>query len=66
MKTAPINAKDIIKRLTKKDIRERISLYLSKDLYADFRYACEKEEVKASQVMEELMKLFVDSLKPKI
>jgi hypothetical protein len=41
--------------------RKKVSLYLSESLYEDFKKKCGKGL--ASQVMEELMKQFLESLK---
>ncbi len=60
-----IDGKDILERLSvgKKGDREKTSLYLSKALYEAFRKAC--GDIPASQVLEELMQQFVDSVKKK-
>ena len=56
-----IDAKAILEKLAagKKDDREKTSLYLSRSLYERFKLAC--SDVSPSQVMEELMRLFLDS-----
>lgn len=56
-----IEGRKLLAKLAKEQTdRTKISLYLSRDLYRDFRKAC--GEVPASQVMEELMRGFVKSL----
>lgn len=57
------DGKSILQKLAanQKTDREKVSLYLSKSLYEEFKKKC--GEVPASQVMEELMRQFVDSLK---
>ena len=59
MKKIAIDAKEIKAKLTLKDDREKVSLYLSKSLYAAFKKAC--EAAPASRVMEELMVEFIKS-----
>ena len=58
-----VNGNEILRRLSqgKKDDRTKVSLYLSKSLYEQFRKAC--GDVPASQVMEELMRLFNESVR---
>ena len=56
-----IEGKKLLERLAKEQSdRTKVSLYLSKRLYDDFKKACGK--VAASQVMEELMRQFLASL----
>jgi hypothetical protein len=57
-----VNAKDILKRLKKED-RIRRSFYISESIYDDFQRAC--GDVAVSQVVEELMRQFVESAKDK-
>lgn len=62
MATPKINAKSILRKLeSNKKGRKKLSFYLSVSLYEDFKEACDK--VPASQVIEELMRLFVESSK---
>ena len=57
-----IDGKQILKKLSQGKLdREKVSLYLSKSLYRSFQKAC--GDVPASQVMEELMREFVSSMK---
>lgn len=57
------DGKAILKRLagTRRDDRMKISLYLSKSLYVSFKAIC--NDIPASQVMEELMREFIESTK---
>lgn len=58
-----VHAKAILERLaaSQKGDRTKVSLYLSKRLYDDFRKSC--GDISASVVMEELMREFVASAK---
>lgn len=56
-----VNGKTILKRLREADDRAKVSLYLSKKVFNDFKEAC--SDVSASKVMEELMTEFIISCK---
>ena len=60
-----IDGRNILRRLSisKKSDRERVSLYLSHGLYKEFKKNC--DEISPSQVMEELMREFLNSLPKK-
>lgn len=60
-----IDGKEILERLAKakKDDRKKVSLYLSEGLYEEFKKQCERGGVPASQAMEELMRVFCESLR---
>jgi hypothetical protein len=60
-----IDGKEILEKLSvgRKNDREKTSMYLSKAIYEAFKKAC--GDVPTSQVVEELMQQFVDSLKRK-
>lgn len=62
MKQSKIDAKDILKRLENNENRAKVSLYLDKKIYDQFKKACGKQ-ASASRVMEELMREFLESLK---
>lgn len=53
----PSQAQKIVDELTLEEDREKVSLYLSKAIYARFKRACGKAP--ASRVMEKMMKDFV-------
>lgn len=55
-----IDSKKILQNLSRKTDRERVSLYLSRSIYDEFKSNC--GEISASQVIEELMKTFSDSI----
>ena len=55
-----IDGKKILKDLKKGD-RKPVTLYLSEDIYKSFKKAC--GNVASSQLIEKLMKDFLDSLK---
>ncbi len=61
MKRMRIDAKAIKAKLSLKDDRTKVSLYLSKELYLQFKKAC--GVAPASRVMEELMAEFIRSLR---
>lgn len=54
---AKIDGKQILKKLSVKSDRNRITLYLSKSLYEEFKDHC--NDVTPSQVIEELMRQFI-------
>lgn len=55
-----VDRKKILEKIAKeKTDRVKVSLYLSRQLYKDFKSKCGKGNV--SQVMEELMRLFNES-----
>ena len=56
-----MDAKKIIEKLRGEADRQRVSLYLSQSILAEFRKAC--GDVAPSQVMEEMMKDFIQSSK---
>jgi hypothetical protein len=56
-----VDARKIFKRLKGDTDRAPTNLYLSKQVYKDFKAECSKAEVSSSKVLEELMKEFVDS-----
>lgn len=57
-----IDGKDILARLRKEPSdRTKISFYLSKSLYRDFRKAC--GNVPAYRVVEELLRAFIGSVR---
>jgi hypothetical protein len=60
-----IDADAILDKLAagKKDDREKTSLYLSRGLYERFKQVC--SDVSPSQVIEELMRLFLESKRKK-
>ena len=59
-KTTKIDAKAIKDKLRAKESdRKKLSFYLSGSLYEQFKRAC--DDLPASQVLEELMRAFVDS-----
>lgn len=60
-----MDAKAILGRLaaSQRGDRTKVSLYLSKKLYDDFRRSC--GDISASTVMEELMREFIASAKGK-
>lgn len=62
-----INGKEILERLAEANQNDRgkTTLYLSKKVYQDFKKVCEDSEVPTSQVLEELMKQFVEGVKRK-
>ncbi|MBF0366479.1 MAG: hypothetical protein HQK50_12980 [Oligoflexia bacterium] len=55
-----INSKKILDDLGKTD-KERVTLYLSKRLYSEFKKAC--GDIAASRVVERLIEDFMDSHK---
>ncbi len=55
-----MDARKILEKLSLDEDREKISLYLSRNLYGKFKKACGKAP--ASRVMEELMKDFVEEV----
>jgi len=57
-----IDGKKILKDLKKGRERKPVTLYLSQDLYLDFKKACGKA---SSKVIEKLMKEFLESLSSK-
>lgn len=58
-----INAKKIVEKLRGEADRAAKTLYLSKSLYKDFEGLCDKDGVKPSGVIEELMKVYIESHK---
>jgi len=60
-----INANHILFRLAaaKKNDRDKVTLYLSKSLYTDFKSIC--GDLPASLVIEELLKEFLESVQKK-
>jgi hypothetical protein len=54
-----IDGNEILKDLAKKPDRKRRTFYVSESLYKDFQKEC--EETPPSQVVEALMRIFVDS-----
>ncbi len=58
-----VDAEDILKELSKKPDRKRRTFYVSESLYKDFHKEC--GDVTPSQVLEMLMKLFVESKRSK-
>jgi len=60
-----VDADKIAKFIKEKPGKERISLYVSKEAYLDFQSACKKKQLSVSEVVEEMMKQFVESLKKK-
>ena len=58
-----INGKKLLDLLKKDEDREKVSLYLSKKIYDDFKKAC--KPVSASMVLEALMKEFLKTTKTK-
>jgi len=51
-----VNSKKILKKAKEQESdRERVTLYLSKRIYADFRKVCALEEVAPSKVIELFM-----------
>ena len=59
--TTKVDGKRILDKLREdKGDRTKVSLYLSKTLYADFKRSC--KDIPASQVMEELMRTFIESI----
>jgi hypothetical protein len=57
---SPGKAQKIIERLTLEEDRSKVSLYLSKSVYEDFKKVC--GSAPASRVMEELMKDFISNV----
>lgn len=56
-----IDARNIINKLKGEEPpRKRVSLYLNKELLADFKNSC--GDLSASKVMEELMRQFIKSV----
>lgn len=61
-----VDGKALVQKLiNEKGDRKKVSLYLSEGLYEDFKKQCDKSDVAASAVMEELMRGFIESLKGK-
>lgn len=59
-----VNAKGILQKLEKeRSDREKITLYLSRSLYEEFKSTC--GDVAASQVIEELMRQVLESANKK-
>ena len=57
-----VDGKQLLKKLkSDKSDRGKVNMYLSKGLYEDFKKCC--GDVPASQVMEELMRQFIESVK---
>jgi hypothetical protein len=56
-----VDSSKILEKLATEEDRERVSLYLSKHVYEDFKKACQNAPV--SRVVEELMKEFIKSTK---
>lgn len=56
-----INGKKLVELLKKDEDREKVSLYLSKKIYEDFKKSC--KPVSASMVLEALMKEFLKTSK---
>lgn len=54
-------AKDLIEKHQNEDDRAKVSLYLSRSVFEKFKKSCRSSS--ASKVMEDLMKMFLDSLK---
>lgn len=54
-----IDARDMLKRLGKREDREKTSLYLSQSIYSEFKKVT--GTVAPSLVIEELMQKFVES-----
>lgn len=58
-----IDGKALLKKLAEsKSDRKKVSLYLSESLYEKFKSSC-GEDASASEMMEELMRLFIESVK---
>ena len=60
-----VEANEIVKSINERPGKERISLYVSKTAYEAFQAACKKKQLSVSEVVEEMMKQFVESLKKK-
>lgn len=61
----PIDAKRIVDKLTKGGSKKTYAISISEDLMEQFKTECEKQGVKYSPVIEELIKEFIDSSKKK-
>lgn len=59
MNRTDLNAHTIKEKLELEIDRGKVSLYLSKRIYRDFKRAC--GQAPASRVMEELMKKFIEN-----
>lgn len=61
---ANIDSKNIIERLKGDETpRGRVTVYLDKGLFKDFKGVCSVNDVSASRVLEELMKGFIENEK---
>jgi hypothetical protein len=59
-----IDGKKILQKLSQeKSDRQKVTLYLSKGLFEEFKKGC--GDIAASQVVEELMRQFNESVKKK-
>jgi len=56
-----LDKKDILKRAKIKPHRIKVSFTFPEGLYESFRLACEKDQVAASRVLEELLKAYLDT-----
>jgi len=62
--TMKIEGKKILDKLAKeKSDRKKVTLYLSEELFEDFKESC--GDIAASAVVEEMMRQFVQSVKKK-
>lgn len=61
-----IDAHKVLKVIREqKPERGKVSLYLNKDIYREFKKICLKEKVAAGETLDELMTAFVDSIRSK-
>ncbi len=56
-----IDGKSILEKRSGRKKRKKVSLYLSEPLYEQFKRAC--SDASASEVMEDLIEKFLESLK---
>lgn len=64
MKPIKVDAKAIKNKVRSKESdKKKLSFYLSEDLYEQFKSAC--DGLPASQILEELMRSFIESGKKK-
>jgi hypothetical protein len=60
-----IDSKKIIERLNKTELKKNYTIALTPSLMESFKGECDRLKVKYSPVLEELIKEFLDSSKPK-
>lgn len=60
IKISTKEAKSILQKHQTKDDRKKVSLYLSKKLYEQFKRSC--KDASASAIMEELMTAYIQAI----